>query len=90
MIWFDYKYLTFSEIVNSITLITQYSYTQYAIFVFVILFVMSSIFFIIPSFNIYSAYRKKEKEKEKKKEFIKQIAMQKDINDEIEKELHIH
>jgi hypothetical protein len=47
------------------------------------------IYYIIPLINISYSFKKNEKEKEIRKIFIKQIAMQKDINDEIEKELNI-
>jgi hypothetical protein len=39
--------------------------------------------------NIVYTEKKKEKNKQKRKMMINQIAIQKDINDEIEKELNI-
>lgn len=89
MVWFEYEYVTSSDIMNNIKLLTQYSIKEYSLLTFSIIILIAFIYYVIPLINISHSFRKKEKEKETRKIFIKQIAMQKDINDEIEKELNI-
>lgn len=89
MIWFEYEYSTSSEILKNIKLITNYSIEEYALLIISIIILLFFIFYFVPSVRIGYAYIIKEKEKEKRKVLIKQIATQKDINDEIEKELNI-
>lgn len=89
MIWFEYKYTTSSEIMNSLKLITEYSITEYLLLVFWVFFIIAVILNLLPSLSIFIKYKKEEKKKRDRKNMIKQIAMQKDINDEIEKELNM-
>jgi antibiotic biosynthesis monooxygenase (ABM) superfamily enzyme len=70
-------------------LVTDFSHFEYSVLILSMLLLIISIYYIIPSINIYSDFLYKQHKKNKRKEMIKQIAMQKDINDEIEKELHI-
>ena len=90
MILFEYKYTSSSDIINNFKLLTEYSILEYTILIVLLIILISMIYYIIPIINTYIIFRKKEKEKYKRKEMIKQIVMQKDINDEIEKELNIH
>jgi hypothetical protein len=48
------------------------------------------IYYIIPIINIFFEKRKKEKAKQDRKKLLNQIALQKEINEEIEKELEMH
>lgn len=89
MIWFEYKYTTSSEILNNLKLLIDYSLIEYFILVFCILLMFLIIYYIVPIINIYFEFLNKEKQIFKRKQMIKQIALQKDINDEIEKELNI-
>ena len=89
MIWFEYEYTTSTGIINSIKLISEYTYLDYIIFATFIILLIATIYYIVPAINLYFEYKKDEKQKEKRKELIKQIAFQKNINDEIEKELWI-
>ena len=89
MILFEYEYTSSSDIINNFRLLTEYSLLEYIILIMLIIILISMVYYIIPLINIYLIYRRKEKEKGKRKEMIKQIVMQKDINDEIEKELNI-
>lgn len=89
MIWFEYKYTTSSDIINNIKLLTEYSIIEYAILTISLILLILIIYYIIPTINIYFWFAKKENEQLKRKVMIKQIVMQKDINNEIEKELNI-
>lgn len=89
MVGFEYEYTTSSDIMNSIKLLTEYSIQEYVLLVISIIILISFIYYIIPILNISFNYMRNEKEKEKRKLLIKQIATQKNINDEIEKELNI-
>ncbi|MFK7780404.1 MAG: hypothetical protein QM490_04655, partial [Candidatus Gracilibacteria bacterium] len=88
MIGFDYEYTTSSDIINNIKLLTEYSIQEYIILGVSIIILISLIYYIIPLLNISYTFMLKGKEKQKKKKLIRQIVMQKDINDEIEKELN--
>ena len=90
MILFEYKYTSSSDIINNFRLLTEYSVLEYIILIVLLFILISMVYYIIPITNTYVIYRKKEAEKYKRKEMIKKIVMQKDINDEIEKELNIH
>ena len=89
MIWFEYKYTWTTEIFNNINIINEYSIFEYSLLAGLILLLILNIYYIIPSISLYLKFRDKEKSKDIRKQIIKQIAMQKDINDVIEKELNI-
>jgi hypothetical protein len=74
---------------NNIKLLTEYSIQEYILLIFSILILISFVYYVIPLFNISHIFIEKEKEAQKRKLFIKQIATQRNINDEIEKELNI-
>ncbi len=89
MVWFEYKYTTSADVINNIKLLTEYSIIEYSILIGSIILLIIFIYYIVPTINISNTFWKKEKEKKNRKKLIKQIVMQKDINDEIEKELNI-
>lgn len=89
MVWFNYEYVSSTDIVNNIKLLTDYSLKEYSILIVYIILTILIIYYIIPTINIYFNFNEKENEKQNKKKMLKQIVMQKDINDEIEKELNI-
>lgn len=89
MIWFEYTYVTPNEIFKNIKLLTEYSIFEYIVLTVSILLIVIIIYYVFPALSIYFKFKEKEKDKFNKKKLIKQIAMQKDINDEIEKELNI-
>lgn len=90
MIWFEYKYTTSSEIINNIKLLTEYTILEYSVLAGLLILIIISIYFIIPTLNIIRKYKSKEKEKNKKAELLRLIVIQANINEEIEKELDIH
>ncbi len=89
MIWFNFEYKTSTEIINTSKTVLEYSPLEYFTLFLLIVFFILFLYYIIPAINIFFAERKKEIDKQKRKDTIKQIAIQKDINDEIEKELNI-
>lgn len=88
MVGFEYQYLSSREIIKNLKLLLEYSIIEYIILISLIIFFIITIYYIIPSINIFLKYRQEKKNKLMRKRFIKQIALQKDINDEIEKELN--
>ena len=89
MILFEYTFIPSSEIINNIKLLEDYSIIEYIILFIILVIIFILIYYIVPIISIYLDKKEKEKEKEKKKKIISTIAIQKDINDEIEKELWI-
>jgi len=89
MIWFNYNYITFSEVIKNMKLLLNYWFIEIIILIIGILFIISTIFYILPIIKVYLNYKKSTLEKAKKKELIRKIALQKDIDDKIAKELNI-
>ncbi|NVP17912.1 hypothetical protein HUU51_04300 [Candidatus Gracilibacteria bacterium] len=89
MYGFEYKYITFLDVINNITIIYDYSIIEFIILVIGLIFILVMNLYIIPTIRIYIEYRKIEKETEKRKEFLRKIKLQKDIEDKIAIELNI-
>lgn len=89
MYWFEYKYITFLDVINNITIIYDYSIIEFIILVIWLIFILVMNLYVIPTIRIYIEYRKIEKETEKRKEFLRKIKLQKDIEDKIAIELNI-
>jgi len=89
MIWFNYNYITFSEVIKNMKLLLNYWFIEIIILIIGILFIISTIFYILPIIKVYLNYKNTTKDKAKKKELIRKIALQKDIDDKIAKELNI-
>ena len=89
MIWFEYKYITFSEIIKNIKIFTDYSTYELIILIISVFIILLLINYIIPIIKVYFNYKKVLKEKSKKKEFLRKISLQKDIEDQIAKEINI-
>ena len=86
---FIYKFNESSEIFTNIKNISDFSVLD-----FIILFILMVLVFVINIYilpNIYKSYLQKRniKERKKKMNLIKQIAMQKDIEEEVEKEIEL-
>ena len=89
MIWFEYTYNTPSEIINQVTLLSDATMRDYAIIVFMVVLYFCLIYYVIPYFKKVREYIDIEKKKKERKNFINKIALQKDLEEEIEQELHI-
>ena len=87
MIWFDYKYKTLEEVKSNVLHIQDYSFVEYGILIFILILFVILLYYILPYINIRLKYNKDQKEKRKRKNFIRQLALQKDIEDKIEHEI---
>jgi hypothetical protein len=90
MIWFEYKYTTSAEIFKNIKLLSEYSINEYAILIGLIIFIILLIYYLLPLYSIKKQLNNENKKIEKKKEVLRLIMIQKEINEEMEKELNIH
>lgn len=89
MYWFEYIYNNPTYIINNIKLISEFSIVEYFILFIIVVLFISFIYYIIPYFDILITYKNKENEKIKRKKLIQTIVIQKDLDDEIEKELKL-
>ncbi len=87
MIWFEYVEKTPKQIFDSIAYISLENINSIIIMVTVSFLVVVIINYILPAINISKTFLRDEKIKKKKKDFIKQIAFQKELEDEIAKSL---
>ena len=87
---FEYKYHTPNDILNNILLISNLTLFDIGLFwiVFILMFILQ--LYIIPSINIVIVNYIKQCESNKRRNFIKQIAIQKDIEDQISEEIDVH
>lgn len=87
---FEYKYHTPNYIFNDILLLTEISPIDLGLFCVIFLCLMFLQMYIIPSINIIIVNAFKQHESNKRRNFIKQIAIQKDIEDQIAEEIDVH
>ena len=87
MFWFEYKYNTTEEILDSIKRIIDFSVLEIAILIGVIVWTIACITYVFPFLMSFDSKRKKEKAKRKRKKLLNQISMQKEIEDEIAAEI---
>jgi hypothetical protein len=87
---FEYKYHTPNDILNNILLISEISPLDVGLFWFVFILILWFQLHIIPAINIVVANAIKQYESNKRRNFIKQIAIQKDIEDQISEEIDVH
>ena len=53
MIWFNYKYLSFIEVIDNIKTFNNYSFIELIVLVLSITIMILLIFFILPFFKLY-------------------------------------
>lgn len=87
---FEYKYNTPNDIFQNILLLQELSPIDIGVFCVILLFFIMSLLYIMPSINILVSEYTKQKKAQKRKNFIKQIAIQKDIEDQIMQEIDAH
>jgi hypothetical protein len=87
---FEYKYHTPNDILNNILLLSEISPLDLGVFWFLFILILGLQLHIIPSINIVIANAIKQYDSNKRRNFIKQIAIQKDIEDQISEEIDVH
>lgn len=83
----QFKYATTEEILSSLQNFTSLGILEQGVLVGIILFIILSIFYVIPFFLVGESYIFSERERKKKKSMLKQIMTQKEIEDEVEREI---
>jgi len=81
----DYIYNETSYIFKNIILIKNFWIYEYIILILLIILSIAIIRYIFPIISIISNYKQVQNTKKKKKKILKQILLQKTINDEIKK-----
>lgn len=87
MVWYKNTYLTPEEIFQQISYIWSDNILWAIILGCAILFTLSFILYIYPILSLSHKHLAKQRQSAKRKLMIKQIAMQREIEGEIEKEL---
>ena len=87
MVGFNYTYLELGEIQSIILPISEYGIIEYAVLSIIILLSVSIVFFVFPILYSIGGYIEKQKRQRTRKNLLKQIALQKDIEDSIESEV---
>ncbi len=85
IIWFNYEYKTNKEIFDFIFL--ENTLINYLIYAFLLVFLLYTIFYVWPKVLVYLDKVKKKKQILIKKKMLNRIKIQRDVEDEIEKEL---
>lgn len=84
MIWFEYKILTTSEIFEKITYISIEPLPWIFFIIISIFLIFININYIFPAIVFSIEHIKKENIKQQRKKLLRQITLQKEIEDEIE------
>jgi len=84
---FKYEYINVNEIFNNITLIKDFSITELSILISIIILFIVFILFIFPYIYFYYKYIIKILEKKRKMYLLKQIAMEREIEEQMQKEM---
>lgn len=87
---FEYKYNTPNDILQNILLLQEKSPIELGVFLGIFIWFVLMILYIIPMINIFFAEFTKRMAMKKKKDFIRQIAIRKDIEDQILQEIDSH
>jgi hypothetical protein len=86
---FEYKYHTPNDIFNNVLLMSDISPIDLGVFWVIIFLFFILVLYIIPFIHILLINAVKSYEAKKRKTFIKQIAIQKDIEDQIAEEIDV-
>ena len=89
MLGFEYIYLSPDTIIWHILSKESTSGEFYVIIIWIIVFVWALVYYILPSIFIRLEYRKTQKTKKTQKEALTKIMLQKDIEEEIEREIRL-
>lgn len=83
MVGFNYTYNDISQIKLSIHNYTQYWVSEYILYPLTIAIFIGLVYYAVPYLIIVNKYLREQAEKKRKKMLIKQIALQKEIDDSI-------
>jgi predicted transporter len=89
MIGYSYIYKTSDEILQSVSHLGSMSISDILLLITMLIVVVLSIFVMFPCISITLEYKRQKKEKINKKKILTQILLQKEIEDEVEKEIQI-
>ena len=89
MIWFEYEYTAFSEVIKSLKIITDYTINDLITLIIWLVLIVLFVFYIIPINEVYRNSQKIKKEKLRKRDLLRKISLQKNIEDKIAKEINI-
>jgi len=89
MTGFWYNYTSIEDIFANITTLANFSLPEYILLWFMILCLFGIVYIAFPTLFVIYSYRLKEKDKVKRKKLLTQITLQKEIEDEIEQEIHM-
>lgn len=87
---FEYKYNTPNDIFQNILLLQEISPIFIGVFWVILIIFICNILYLIPTINILYTEFLRAKKAKKRKDFIRQIAIQKDIEDQIMQEMDTH
>ncbi len=87
---FRYEYIKTNNIFNNILLIKDFSIIQLIILSLLIVFFIISIYLIFPTIYFYYKYILSIIEKNRKIYLLKQIAFEREIEEEMQKEIEQH
>ncbi|MDD5769580.1 MAG: hypothetical protein PHE25_01325 [Candidatus Gracilibacteria bacterium] len=89
MLSIEYKYRTLHEILKLIEKYNNFSNIELGILFFIIVFLYIGILYIFPIINVYIIALGIEKKNQSKKLALKQILIQREIEEELQKEIEI-
>ena len=87
MIWFKYTYLNINEVFEKIIYISNDNLIWIIFLILIISIVIIINNYIFPWVLFFTENYKKEKKKKERKMLLRQIQLQKEVEDEIEKSL---
>lgn len=85
----EYKYYSLDEIFEKVNIINNFTNIDYIVLWFVIIFSILLVLYVWPIIKAMIEYYKIKIQKSIKKKNLKKILLQKELEDTIEKELHI-
>ena len=83
----EYTYRTFKEIQGMVEKFNNFSIIQFSILIIIFIVIICIILYIMPAIDVYLKISKKAKESENKKLALKQILIQKEIEEGVQKEI---
>lgn len=85
----EYNYRSIDEIIKVIHVYRDFWILDFLILLIIAAFIVSTILYLVPGWKAVRKLRKSQNEKDKKKLALKQILIQKEVEQEIENELKL-